>query len=243
LDVLTVTNAVAGVRFGPYSILEKIGSGGMGEVYRALNTRLDCEVALKLVSQSYLSGDTAHIPPPSLKQYLAGRRRLPAPELLTFAAAGRKRACRGACPWHYPSRHQAGQHFCDAADRRAVAYQDSGRQAPGVNSADSLGAPTGIDPGMLNGDRTEGGELTSAASTLGTIAYMSPEQANGQGLEARSDLFSLGSVLYEAATGASPFVGGSTTEILAALLIKDAPPASSVNPDCTRNVDKLVLAV
>jgi serine/threonine protein kinase len=51
LDVLTVTNAVAGVRFGPYSIIEKIGSGGMGEVYRALNTRLDREVALKLVSE------------------------------------------------------------------------------------------------------------------------------------------------------------------------------------------------
>jgi hypothetical protein len=49
LDVLTVTNAVAGVRFGPYSIIEKIGSGGMG--YRALNTRLDREVALKFVSE------------------------------------------------------------------------------------------------------------------------------------------------------------------------------------------------
>jgi hypothetical protein len=64
LDVLTVTNAVAGARFGRYSIIEKIGSGGMGELYRALDTRLDREVALKLVSESDLSGDTPHIPPP-----------------------------------------------------------------------------------------------------------------------------------------------------------------------------------
>ncbi len=51
-------NPAAGVRFGPYEIVEKIGSGGMGEVYRALDTRLDREVALKLVSENYLIGDT-----------------------------------------------------------------------------------------------------------------------------------------------------------------------------------------
>src|SRR5579862_783644 len=56
-------NPVVGARFGPYETLEKIGSGGMGEVYRAVDTRLDREVALKLVSETYLTGETPHTPP------------------------------------------------------------------------------------------------------------------------------------------------------------------------------------
>src|SRR5271154_425592 len=269
----------------------------MGEVYRALDTRLDREVALKLVSENYLIGDT---PRPSggspggtpilasnarfqrearaasalnhpnictihdigeqdgrpylvmellqgetLKQYLAGHRKLPAAELLNFArqAAGALAAAHGRGIIHrdikpaniFVVQPKGGQPHIKILD-----FGLAKRQGAGVNAADSLGAPTGSAPGMLNGDRTEGGELTSAGSTLGTIAYMSPEQAKGQALDARTDLFSLGSVLYEGATGTSPFAGGSTAEIFAALLMKDAPPASSVNPELPKDFDPIL---
>jgi serine/threonine protein kinase/Tfp pilus assembly protein PilF len=289
-------NPVAGVRFGPYEIVEKIGSGGMGEVYRALDTRLDRQVALKLVSESYLAGDTPRTPisggtptlasnarfqrearsasalnhpnictihdigeqegrpylvmellhGQTLKLYLATHRRLPAAELLSFA---RQAASALAAA------HARGIIHRDIKPANIFVVQPPGGQ-PHIKILDfglakrqtdplvGAGSATGSAP--VNGDLTATGDglneltLTSAGSTLGTIAYMSPEQAKGQSLDARSDLFSLGCVLYEAATGVSPFADGSTAEIFAALLMKEPPPASSLNPELPRGLDPIL---
>ena len=83
-------------------------------------------------------------------------------------------------------------------------------------------------------------DLTTPGSTVGTAAYMSPEQAKGDPLDARTDLFSLGSVLYEMATGQAPFGGRSTAEVFAALLMKDPPPVSSLNPAMPKALDPVV---
>jgi hypothetical protein len=83
-------------------------------------------------------------------------------------------------------------------------------------------------------------DLTTPGSTVGTAAYMSPEQAKGDPLDARTDLFSLGSVLYEMATGQAPFAGRSTAEVFAALLMKDPPPVSSLNPAMPSALDPIV---
>ena len=285
-------NPAVGARFGPYEILEKIGSGGMGDVYRALDTRLDREVALKLVSESYLSGETPHTPTPggtpvlasnarfqrearaasalnhpnictihdigeqdgrpylvmellqgqTLKQYLADRHVLPAAELLSFA---RQAASALAAA------HSRGIIHRDIKPANIFVVQPPGG-VPHIKILDFGLAKRHADPmvaqapGTLNGDfsATSAGShdvtLTNAGSTLGTIAYMSPEQAKGQQVDARSDLFSLGCVLYEAATGKSPFAGDSPAETFAALLMKDPPLASSVNPALPKGFDRIL---
>ena len=285
-------NPVVGARFGPYEILEKIGSGGMGDVYRALDTRLDREVALKLVSESYLSGETPHTPTPggtpvlasnarfqrearaasalnhpnictihdigeqdgrpylvmellqgqTLKQYLADHHILPTAELLSFA---RQAASALAAA------HSRGIIHRDIKPANIFVVQPPGG-VPHIKILDFGLAKRHADPmvaqapGTQNGDfsATSAGShdvtLTNAGSTLGTIAYMSPEQAKGQAVDARSDLFSLGCVLYEAGTGKSPFAGDSPAETFAALLMKDPPPASSVNPALPKGFDRIL---
>ena len=83
-------------------------------------------------------------------------------------------------------------------------------------------------------------ELTSPGSAVGTVAYMSPEQAKGVPLDARTDLFSLGTVIYEMATGKTPFAGESTAEVFASLLKENPPPVSSLNPAMPKKLDAIV---
>ena len=77
-------------------------------------------------------------------------------------------------------------------------------------------------------------------SAVGTVSYMSPEQAQGVPLDARTDLFSLGTVIYEMATGKTPFGGESTAEVFVALLREDPPPVSTVNPAMPKRLDPIV---
>jgi serine/threonine protein kinase/tetratricopeptide (TPR) repeat protein len=290
-----------GTQFGPYRLLEKIGAGGMGEVYRALDTRLEREVALKLVSESYLatelgSGSPSPATPHSghlsherflrearsaatlnhpnvcsihdtgeqdgrpylvmellrgetLKHYLAkaGGKALPAEEVVAFAqqAAAALAAAHLKGIIHRDIK-PANLFVIEALrGKRQIKILDFGlaKKQGGPTAADSrtyglppngAGDETAIEPGTA----TMG--LTSPGSAVGTVAYMSPEQARGTPLDARTDLFSLGAVIYEMATGKPPFGGGSTAEVFAALLREDPPAVSKVNPAMPKRLDPIV---
>ncbi len=290
-----------GTQFGPHKVLEKIGSGGMGEVYRALDTRLEREVALKLVSEAFLGTASEASPSPAgttphgrahltherflrearsaatlshpnicaiydtgeqdgrpylvmellqggtLKQYLAnlGHALRPA-EVIAFSkqAASALAAAHSKGIIHRDIKpanlfvHELGR------ERRQIKILDFGlaKKQGDLASADSRAVTTVRGS---SADATETGvastlELTSPGSTIGTVAYMSPEQAKGLPLDARTDLFSLGSVIYEMATGHKPFPGDSTAEVFVALLRENPPPVSTVNPAMPEGLDAIV---
>jgi eukaryotic-like serine/threonine-protein kinase len=296
-----------GTQFGPYRLLEKIGAGGMGEVYRVLDTRLEREVALKLVSDSYLIADLgsgspsplhdtpAHPTPASgshasherflrearsaatlnhpnvcaiydtgeqdgrpylvmellrgetLKRYLAkaGGHGLPPEEVVAFAqqAAAALAAAHAKGIIHRDIK-PANLFVVDALrGKHQIKILDFGlaKKQAGVAVAGAYGPPgngssdeTAVGPGSATM------ELTTPGSAVGTVAYMSPEQAKGAHLDARTDLFSLGAVIYEMATGKTPFKGDSTAEVFAALLREDPPLVSTMNPAMPRQLDPIV---
>src|SRR6202522_3320819 len=291
-----------GTQFGPYRLIEKIGSGGMGEVYRALDTRIEREVALKLVSETYLitgvgSGSPSPVTPPhgnpnshvSHERFLREARSsatLNHPNVCSIHDTGEhdgrpylvmellrgetlkhclaKAGGKGLAPDEVISFSQQAASALAAAHAKGILHRDikpanlfvvdAGRgkrlikildfglakKQPGVAVAESR--TYGL-PG--SGDRTvDGGtatlELTSPGSAVGTVAYMSPEQAKGEPLDARTDLFSLGTVIYEMATGKTPFAGGSTAEVFAALLRENPAPISTVNPAMPKKLDPIV---
>src|ERR1700730_11188188 len=300
-----------GTQFGPYRLLEKIGAGGMGEVYRVLDTRLEREVALKLVSDSYLVADAgsgspsplqAHDTPAqatphsgshvsherflrearsaatlnhpnvcaiydtgeqdgrpylvmellrgeTLKRYLAkaGGNGLAAEEVVAFAqqAAAALSAAHAKGIIHRDIK-PANLFVVDALrGKHQIKILDFGlaKKQAGVAAVD---ARTYGIPGSGSSDETAVGpgestlELTSPGSAVGTVSYMSPEQARGGHLDARTDLFSLGTVIYEMATGKAPFGGGSTADVFVALLREDPPPVSRVNPAMPKQLDAIV---
>ena len=126
--------------------------------------------------------------------------------------------------------------------RRLIKILDFGlaKKQPGAGLAESrtYDLPGGADETAV-GPGTATMELTSPGSAIGTVAYMSPEQAKGEPLDARTDLFSLGTVIYEMATGKTPFAGGSTAEVFAALLRENPPPVSGENPAMPKKLDPL----
>ncbi len=282
-----------GTVFGPYRVIEKIGAGGMGDVYRALDTRLERDVALKLISDSFLASEPgAGSPSPpgtphsrvhlsherflrearaaatlnhpnicgihdvgeqdgqpylvmellrgeTLKQYLTHQKLSPTEVLTLGQQAASALAAAHARGIVHRDIKPANLFVVDGGrDRKQLKILDFGlakkqgvEASPDSRYFDTRSETAGAT-GML--------DLTTPGSTVGTAAYMSPEQAKGDPLDARTDLFSLGSVLFEMATGQAPFGGHSTAEVFAALLMKDPPPVSSLNPAMPKALDPVV---
>ena len=236
-----------GTRLGPYAILSPLGKGGMGEVYRAKDTRLGREVAIKVLPD-HLSGDAS-----ALARFEREAKVLAAlshPNILTIFDVGRDNGVSFVVMELLP-----GETLRDRIAQRHPRWTDAVQMgieiAEGLSAAHSKGIlhrdlkPENIfltrddhirilDFGLARWDHdtnaagpeseTISEPVTEAGDVLGTMPYMSPEQLRGARLDARSDLFSFGCVLHEVITGKRPFSRPSRAETITATL-KEEPPA------------------
>ncbi len=239
---------VPGACLGPYEILNPIGAGGMGEVYKARDTRLDRTVAIKVSKEAFSqrfereARAVAALNHPNICQlYDVG------PDYLVMEFV------EGAPIASVDSTRKLLDIAVQIADGLAAAH------AAGVIHRDlkpdnilitrdgrvkilDFGLAKIVTAGNPDDDATRAMTRTQAGATLGTIAYMSPEQARGSAnLSAQSDQFSFGLVLYELATGRRAFPRGSTAETMTAIIREEADPLPETVPAPLRwIVDRLL---
>jgi TolB-like protein/Tfp pilus assembly protein PilF len=240
----------AGARLGPYEVLAPLGAGGMGEVYRALDTRLDREVAIKV-----LPGRLAE-DPSALSRFEREARALAAlshPNVLTILDFGREgsviytvtellegetlrmRLLRTHMSWREAA--ELGSEIAEglaAAHSRGIVHRDLKPENIFLAGA---GIPKILDFGLARREasadpaehlRKRGQTQTEPGALMGTVGYMSPEQVSGMVADTRSDIFSLGCILHEMVTGSRPFSGRTGAETLAAILRDE--PAEPMHP-------------
>jgi eukaryotic-like serine/threonine-protein kinase len=224
-----------GERLGPYEILAPIGEGGMGEVWKARDTRLDRIVALKVSKHEFSerfereARSIAALNHPHICQlYDVGPNYL----VMEFVEGP---PLKGPLPVDKAAEY-AGQILdaLDAAHRKGITHRD-------LKPANILVTKQGIkllDFGLAKlkaaplaeTDATVTEPLTARGQILGTLQYMSPEQLQGKEADARSDLFSFGCVLYEMLTGRRAFDGASSASVIAAILEREPAPLEAAPP-------------
>ena len=257
-----------GDRLGPYEVVGALGAGGMGEVYRATDTRLDRTVAVKVL--------TAHVAdsPEQHERFEREARAVAAinhPNICTLFDVGREPPSSNGPPMDFlvmefldgetvAQRLERGPlpvaealpvavevaEALDTAHRQGIVHRD-------LKPSNVMLTETGVrlldfglakqheagPPGTLSAAPTRTA-LTMEGSILGTLHYMSPEQLDGKPADARSDVFSFGATLYEMVTGRRPFDGPSQASVIGAIL-KDAPaPLRDAETPIPRRLDRVV---
>jgi len=257
-----------GARLGPYEILSALGAGGMGEVYRAKDTRLGREVAVKILPSEFSSDPVRRQRFEREARTISG---LNHPNICVLHDVGSQdgveylvmelvegetladRLQRGPLPLADVVKYGAQiAEGLDRAHRSGVVHRDL---KPGNIMLTRTGAklldfglarPVGITTAAASGSMatmTGAGlhsPVTQEGTIVGTFQYMSPEQLEGRELDGRSDIFSLGAVLYEMVTGKRAFEGKSQFSLISAILEKEAEPISMVRPLTPPMLDRTI---
>jgi serine/threonine protein kinase/roadblock/LC7 domain-containing protein len=256
----------SGTKLGPYEILSPLGAGGMGEVYRARDTRLDRSVAVKILP-SHLSEDA------EAKQRFDREARtissLNHPNICTLHDVGHQdgidylvmeylegqtladRLSKGPLPVEQVLRY--GIEICDGlekAHRSGVVHRDlkpgnimltkTGAKLMdfGLAKASVPAAASGLTANLSSPPGSH--PLTAQGTVVGTFQYMSPEQIEGREADARSDIFALGAVLYEMVTGNRAFEGKTAATAMAAVLEREPAAISSMQPMTPPALERLI---
>jgi serine/threonine protein kinase/Tol biopolymer transport system component len=257
-----------GKSFRSYRIEAKLGAGGMGVVYKAVDSRLGRTAAIKILSAAALNADRER----RFVQEAKAASSLNHPNIVTIYDIDAQEIDGTPLPY-IAMEYVAGDTLDHLIGRKGLRIRDVLKYA--VQIADALAAahaagivhrdlkpsnvivtPQGVvkilDFGLAKLSEPEGADayaetvhgegspLTEEGTILGTVAYMSPEQADGKKVDTRSDVFSFGSVLYEMATGQRAFAGGSKLSSLSAVLYKDPQPASQAVAEVPPELDRII---
>ena len=257
-----IPSLAAGTRLGPYEVVAPVAAGGMGHVYRGVDTRLDRQVAIKVLPQEFAAdaqlrqrfdrearivGSLNH--PHICVLYDIGEQQDIAYLVMEYLEGETLAARLSRGPLPAEDVVQYATEIADALDRahrHGVIHRDL---KPGNVMLTRTGTKL-LDFGLarapaeqlFSSETRPPGDtpITALGVLVGTLQYMSPEQLEGRAVDARTDLFALGAVIYEMATGQRAFPGQSQASIIAGILNHQPPPPSSHQPLSPRWLDHIV---